>query len=109
MLCVFVQAAVYPRVHNLTHPLPKLDMRVHCLYGTGKDTDERFEYDVPNFSSSEPPAPRRAVQGPGDGTVNLRSLELGMRYAILCYILPRHALRIAEACDAPQMSKLRAS
>ena len=83
MLCDSVKATLYPRVHNLTHPLPKLDMRVHCLYGTGKATAERFEYDVPNFSGSEPPAPKRVVQGPGDGTVNLRSLESGVRCAIL--------------------------
>ena len=72
---------MYPKVHDLTYPLPKLDMRVHCLHGTGVDTAEHFTYDVPHFSDSAPPAPSHVRQGPGDGTVNLRSLEAGRRYA----------------------------
>ncbi|CAL5222796.1 g5212 [Coccomyxa viridis] len=73
------QAAMYPKVHDLTYPLPKLDMRVHCLHGSGVDTAEHFTYDVPRFSDSAPPAPSHVRQGPGDGTVNLRSLEAGRR------------------------------
>ena len=69
------QAAVYPRVHDLTYPLPEVDIRLHCLYGTGMDTDEAYVYDVPSFNASAPPAPKKVVKGPGDGTVNLRSLE----------------------------------
>lgn len=69
------QAAVYPKVHDLTYPLPEVDIRVHCLYGTGKDTDEGYVYDVPKFNASGPPPPKKVVKGPGDGTVNLRSLE----------------------------------
>ena len=83
--CLHTQAALYPKVHDLTYPLPKLDMRVHCLHGTGVDTAEHFMYDVPRFSSSDPPAPSRVRQGPGDGTVNLRSLEAGARYACISH------------------------
>ena len=66
---------MYPKVHDLTFPLPKVDVRVHCLYGTGKDTDEGYVYDVPEFDASGPPPPKKIAKGPGDGTVNLRSLE----------------------------------
>lgn len=75
------QAALYPKVHNLTYPLPELEMRIHCLHGSGVDTAEHFTYDVPRFSDSAPPAPSHVKEGPGDGTVNLRSLEAGGRYA----------------------------
>jgi hypothetical protein len=35
-----------------------------------------YGYDVKRFGGQEvPPAPRRISQGPGDGTVNLRSLQ----------------------------------
>ncbi len=70
-----MQAAVYPRVHNITYPLPKVTFTVHCLYGTGKDTDEGYIYEVPVFNASAPPAPGKVIKGPGDGTVNLQSLE----------------------------------
>ena len=49
-------------------------MPVHCIYGTESETDEAYVYDVPHFTSATPPAPRDIVMGPGDGTVNLRSL-----------------------------------
>ncbi len=94
-----VQAALYPKVHDLTYPLPKLDMRVHCLHGTGMDTAEHFTYDVPRFSDSAPPAPSHVRQGPGDGTVNLRSLEAGRRYADS--FLQAWDLSDARCCYAP--------
>lgn len=35
-----------------------------------------YGYDLQHFGSKKvPPAPRRISQGPGDGTVNLRSLK----------------------------------
>ena len=85
LLSPCTQAALYPKVHDLTYPLPKLDMRVHCLHGTGVATAEHFTYDVPSFSGSDPPAPSHVRQGPGDGTVNLCSLEAGARYACMPY------------------------
>jgi lysophospholipase-3 len=75
MTLLSTQAAVYPRVHNITYPLPKVGFQVHCLYGTGKDTDEGYVYDVSAFNASAPPAPSMVIKGPGDGTVNQRSLE----------------------------------
>lgn len=50
-------------------------MPVHCLYGTETDTDEAYVYDVPRFTTTTPPAPKTIISGPGDGTVNLRSLH----------------------------------
>ena len=73
--CVCAQAAVYPKVNDLTYPLPQVDIRVHCLYGTGQDTDEGYVYAVPHFNASAPPPPKEVRTGLGDGTVNLRSLE----------------------------------
>ncbi len=70
-----MQAAVYPRVHNLTYPLPKVNFKVHCMYGTGRDTDEGYLYDVDAFNASAPSAPSKVMKGDGDGTVNTRSLE----------------------------------
>jgi lysophospholipase-3 len=70
------QATVYPWVHNLTYPLPRLDLPVHCLYGVDVHTETGFEYDIPHFNGSvKPPAPSKIRSGDGDGTVNLRSLE----------------------------------
>ncbi len=62
-------------MHNITYPLPEVAFPVHCLYGTGKDTDEGYVYDVPTFNASAPPAPAQVFKGPGDGTVNQQSLE----------------------------------
>ncbi len=72
-----VQAAVYPKVRSLVWPLPRLDIPVHCLYGTGTDTDEGYVYDVDCFSESVPPPPKAVSKGLGDGTVNLCSLKAG--------------------------------
>ena len=93
-----MQAALHPKVHDLTYPLPKLEMRVHCLHGSGVDTAEHFTYDVPRFSDSAPPAPSHVKQGPGDGTVNLRSLEAGGRYADVSHT--HRCVRCRECCVA---------
>ena len=70
------QRAVYPRVHALTYPLPEAAFAVRCLHGAGVGTDEAFFYDVERFAPGEvPPAPRDKLQGAGDGTVGLASLE----------------------------------
>lgn len=44
-------------------------VEVHCLYGVGVDTEEHISYKT--IPSSSP----TLTYGPGDGTVNLRSLE----------------------------------
>ena len=45
-------------------------MKVHCAYGSGVDTTEQLIY---NEVSSKPVF----LKGDGDGTVNLKSLEVG--------------------------------
>ena len=53
-------------------------MKVHCAYGTGWDTTEQLIY---NDLSSKPVF----LKGDGDGTVNLKSLEVSslMEYNFL--------------------------
>lgn len=72
---------MYPRVHALTYPLPQASFPVHCLYGTGLDTDMGYVYDIERFSKDVPPAPKTVRKGPGDGTVNAHSLEACSRCA----------------------------
>ncbi|KAK9814182.1 hypothetical protein WJX72_001833 [[Myrmecia] bisecta] len=69
------QAAVYPLTHNLTYPLPQIDVPTYCLFGTDLDTDTGYLYDVDKFDASAPPAPKEKRRGPGDGTVSSLSLE----------------------------------
>lgn len=78
-----MQAAVFDRVRSTTHPLPTLDIPVHCMHGlmAGNSTEEHFLYDVDTFNASSPPAPTVIRMGAGDGTVNLKSLESCKRCA----------------------------
>ena len=89
---------MYPKVHDLTYPLPEVDIRVHCLYGTGKETDEGYVYDVPKFDASPPPGPKKVVKGPGDGTVNLRSLEACKECASSDTCTPLGSVCVADGC-----------
>lgn len=52
-----------------------MQVPVHCIYGTDVDTEVGYLYDVKRFTGEVPPAPHKIRQGPGDGTVNLRSLQ----------------------------------
>ena len=91
-----MQAAVYPKVRSLVWPLPRLDLPVHCLYGTGTDTDKGYVYDIDRFSASVPPAPKEASKGQGDGTVNLRSLEAGKEWAQIPCLTPQGHCNLAD-------------
>ena len=77
---------MFDRVRQTTHPLPTLDIPVHCLHGIspGNSTDNHFIYDVPGFNASVPPEPVIVRKGPGDGTVNLKSLESCSRCPFPC-------------------------
>ncbi len=77
---------MFNRVRQTTHPLPTLDIPVHCLHGIspGNSTDNHFIYDVPGFNASVPPEPVLVRKGPGDGTVNLKSLESCSRCPFPC-------------------------
>lgn len=68
---------MFDRVRSTTHPLPTLDIPVHCMHGlmAGNSTEDHFLYDVEKFNASSPPAPTVIRMGEGDGTVNLKSLE----------------------------------
>lgn len=94
---------MYPKVHDLTYPLPEVDIRVHCLYGTGKETDEGYVYDVPKFDASPPPAPKKVVKGPGDGTVNLRSLEACRECASFDTCTSLRSVSVAYGCMTVDM------
>ena len=45
-------------------------MKVHCAYGTGVDTTEQLIYNGEVSSNPD------ILKGDGDGTVNLKSLEV---------------------------------
>ncbi|KHJ92813.1 Lecithin:cholesterol acyltransferase [Oesophagostomum dentatum] len=51
-------------------------VKVHCIYGTGIDTPERFSWAKGYF----PDYPPSVVFGDGDGTVNRRSAEVCLRW-----------------------------
>ncbi|XP_070574884.1 lysosomal phospholipase A and acyltransferase-like [Ptychodera flava] len=55
-------------IHNVTAP----GVPVFCLHGSGLDTPERFIYDEKHkFPDTQP----ITISGPGDGTVNMKSLK----------------------------------
>ncbi|GAB6026887.1 hypothetical protein CHUAL_013532 [Chamberlinius hualienensis] len=59
---------------NLIYDLQPPGVEVHCLYGTGVDTEEKITYStIPSNSPT-------IKYGSGDGTVNLRSLEGCLRW-----------------------------
>ncbi|XP_017153542.2 group XV phospholipase A2-like [Drosophila miranda] len=47
------------------------DVELHCLYGDGIDTVERLQYKKNDIAGETP----KLIMGPGDGTVNQRSLR----------------------------------
>ncbi|CAG0914669.1 unnamed protein product [Notodromas monacha] len=63
---------MYKDVKDLIDPRIPPGVEVHCLYGVGVDTWERIFYDD---DASFPDEPSALVNGDGDGTVNLRSLQ----------------------------------
>lgn len=89
-----MQAAVFDRVRATTHPLPTLDVPVHCMHGlmAGNSTEDHFLYDVDRFNASSPPAPTVTRMGKGDGTVNLKSLESCKRCVTLLLLVARRTL-----------------
>lgn len=60
-------------VENITYPLTEHSPKVtvHCLYGTGVKTGERYQFKEGEFPDTQPDV----FYGDGDGTVNRRSLE----------------------------------
>uniref|UniRef100_A0A6A7FRB0 Group XV phospholipase A2-like n=1 Tax=Hirondellea gigas TaxID=1518452 RepID=A0A6A7FRB0_9CRUS len=62
---------------NMSNTPPRVPL--HCLYGTGIPTVERLEYASGGYFPDYP----KLINGPGDGTVNLRSAALCYKYASL--------------------------
>lgn len=58
-------------VHNLTSPLVAPGVEVHCLHGNKVTTMELLDYQVGEFPDAKP----KVIDGDGDGTVNLVSLQ----------------------------------
>ncbi|XP_015784283.1 group XV phospholipase A2 [Tetranychus urticae] len=63
-------------VRNLTYELKPPGVEVHCLHGTGIDTMEYLDYRNVKFPDHQP----KITFGPGDGTVNERSLKGCLRW-----------------------------
>lgn len=62
--------------YNLTRDLIPPGVEVHCMHGVNVPTIERLVYKHLEFPDSNP----TLIQGDGDGTVNLRSLEGCLRW-----------------------------
>ncbi|KAA0192974.1 hypothetical protein HAZT_HAZT002616 [Hyalella azteca] len=62
---------------NMSHTAPHVAL--HCLYGVGIPTVERIEFANAKYFPDYP----SLVNGPGDGTVNLRSADLCSQYSKL--------------------------
>ena len=84
-LSYVLQAAVLPRVSQLSKPLKQLNIPVYCLYGTGVPTENGYYYKTPHFSTSAPDAPANVTHGDGDGTVNIESLQACEQCALAAF------------------------
>ncbi|CAG0913986.1 unnamed protein product [Notodromas monacha] len=63
---------MYQDVKDLVDPTQPPGVEVHCLHGVGVPTWEKIVYQK---DSDFPDKPTTLINGDGDGTVNLRSLE----------------------------------
>eukprot|EP00884_Botryococcus_braunii_P008556 jgi/Botrbrau1/17701/Bobra.0166s0125.1 len=97
------QEDVYPHVVNLTWPPTDLGLPVYCIFGEGVPTDERYIYEIQEFNKSDPPAPKFVQLGPGDGSVNARSLEACQRFGKLTSVV-----RLQNASHTAILSDIRA-
>ncbi|TKR81569.1 hypothetical protein L596_015420 [Steinernema carpocapsae] len=55
-------------------------VEIHCVYGTGVKTPEKFEWSKNGYWSTFPKSSPTEVHGDGDGTVNLKSLQACKRW-----------------------------
>lgn len=51
-------------------------VRMHCVFGIGVETGERYVYEADSFPDGDP----EMVVGDGDGTVNRASMEVCTRW-----------------------------
>ena len=71
--------AMYQGVENINRGFPSPNVPTHCFYGVGIDTLESFHYarPFPEGADMDP----EVTMGDGDGSVNLRSSQICLRWA----------------------------
>ncbi len=67
---------MFEEIENLTGALPPPNITLHCLYGEKLNTPVQFHYGPGEFPDTQP----HIVNGDGDGTVNIDSLEACSRW-----------------------------
>ncbi len=67
---------MFEAVRNLTGGLPPPNVTTYCYYGTNMSTPRQFKYGKGDFPDTDPDI----VNGNGDGTVNIQSLEACHRW-----------------------------
>ena len=63
---------IYQDILDATSHFPPPNVTTYCFYGVGKETPLKFIYNSSQFPDSQP----HVINSDGDGTVNIRSLEL---------------------------------
>ena len=71
--------AMYQGIENINKNFPSPNVPTHCFYGVGVNTPLSFRYkqSFPEGANNDP----EVTTGDGDGTVNLRSSEVCLRWA----------------------------
>lgn len=67
---------MFEKVKHLTGPLPPPNVTTYCYYGTDMPTPKQFQYGKGEFPDTDP----HTINGNGDGTVNIQSLEACQRW-----------------------------
>jgi hypothetical protein len=94
-------AQIYPRLHKLHNDMLRpgaVPIPLICVWGTGIPTAKAYYYDVDDLKAISAPEPTTVYSENGDGTVNLKSLQVrssGLLYtlAMMCSVV--HTI----ACD----------
>jgi lysophospholipase-3 len=71
--------AMYQGIENINRGFPSPNVPTHCFYGMGIDTLHSFHYASP-FPEGADDDPQ-VTMGDGDGSVNLRSSQVCLRWA----------------------------
>ena len=70
---------MYQGIENIIKKFPPPNVPTHCFYGVSVDTPQNFHYSrsFPEGANDDP----EVTTGDGDGTVNLKSSEVCLRWA----------------------------